>query len=143
MSFKFLAFLFVLHSPLSHAVTSMELRIMQTRIFEADPQSVVDAINNLCLDSDLQGGGRLTKGGIVCNGVDTKPGTIARLVFTTKSGAKIEDTETTIRIRAYLRGDYGALGDQVKDPDHYSTIFDQLAQHLFINAIPWEPPVQH
>lgn len=127
----------------AYAVTPMELRVMQTRLFATDPVTVVEAIMEMCRDNDLMPMGRLSQGGLTCIGQNLKKGSIAQLVFSTKPGVKLEDTETLIRIRSTARGDYGALGSQNKNPRHYSAIFDQVGQYLFMNAIEWRPPTQH
>jgi|SaaInlStandDraft_1057018.scaffolds.fasta_scaffold377940_1 hypothetical protein len=133
-----------LYAPLgANAVTPMELRVMQTREFATDPQTVAMAIIEMCRDNDLTASGRLSRGGLVCVGTNVKKGTIAQLMFSTKPGTDLEDTETLVRIRSTPRGDYGALGMQIKNPRHYSMLFDQVGQYLFMNAIPWEPPTQH
>ena len=124
------------------AVTPMELRVMQTREFATDPQTVAEAIVEMCRDNDLMPMGSLTKGGLTCIGTNVKKGTIASLLFSSKPGAKLEDTETLVRIRSTARGKYGSLGDQIKKPKHYSMLFDQVGQYLFMNAISWEPPTQ-
>ena len=127
----------------ANAVTPMELRVMQTRVFATDPQTVAEAIIEMCRDNDLMPTGSLTRGGLSCIGMNVKKGTIAHLIFSSKPGADLEDTETLVRIRSTPRGDHGALGVQSKNPRHYSMLFDQVGQHLFMNAIPWEPPTQH
>ena len=101
-----------------NAVTPMELRVMQTRVFATDPQKVAEAIIEMCRDNDLMPAGSLTRGGLKCIGMNVKKGTIAQLEFSSKPGADLEDTETLVRIRSTPRGDYGALGVQSKNPRH-------------------------
>ena len=126
----------------ANAVTPMELRVMQTRVFETNPETVVAAIVEMCRDHNLMPAGKFTKGGLKCLGHDVRKGSVAQWLFSSKPGASLEDSETLVRVRTTLRGDYGGLGGQVNDPKHYSWVFDQIGSYLFMNAIPWEPPTQ-
>ena len=117
---------------------------MQTRIFATNPKTVVAAIVEMCRDNDLMAAGQFSTKGLVCIGQDVRVGSVAQQLFTSSLSINVEeDTETLVRVRTTLRGKHGSLGGQVKDPRHYSQVFDQIGAYLFMNAIPWEPPTQH
>ena len=139
----------------SAEISPMELRIMQTRVFEKSPYDVYEAITTLCEDRSLNPMGRFSKGGLTCRNASipdikvgflgrTKipPNQVASLKFSCQSPCDQDEGKAVVRIRV-LHHSGVAQQEQSSNPADYSELFDEIAQYLFIEAIEWDPAVQH
>tara|TARA_R110002126_G_scaffold122634_7_gene264448 strand:+ start:2223 stop:2699 length:477 start_codon:yes stop_codon:yes gene_type:complete len=138
-------------------ITPMEMRIIQTRLFEKPPREVYNALSSLCNDMSLQAGGIFSQGGLQClnigmpdykqgwtGKIKIKPGQIFRIQFSCEQPCDVDaDKKTVVRTRIHYYGEKVNEHVQSVDPADYSKIFDQIGQYLFIEAIEWTPNVQH
>ena len=138
-------------------VSPMELRILQTRVFEKNPYEVYDAITALCEDRSLNPMGRFSQGGLTClsisspefkvgflGNVKVPPKQVFSIKFSCQRPCDLEDGEKTIvRIRVNHHADQIGQQEQSTDPADYDELFDAIAQYLFIEAIEWDPAVQY
>ena len=141
-------------------VTPMELRIMQSRLFEKTPAEVETAITELCGDYDLLVMGSLTNKGMTClqNGMppDVKASwagepifpenSIFMLQFRCAGKCVLENTKVAVRMRAQLFESGKNIAQskyQPKTAGFYSPWFNAIDEYLFIEAIDWSPDIQY
>lgn len=138
-------------------MSPLEMRILQTRVFEKNPYEVYDAITALCEDRSLTPMGLFSKGGLTCASISAPefkvsflgkikvpPKQVYSIKFSCQRPCDIEDGEKTIvRIRVMHHGDQIGQQEQSSDPADYAELFDSIAQYLFIEAIEWDPAVQY
>lgn len=139
--------------------TPMELRVMQTRMFLKTPAEVMTAFQSLCYDKEMNPAfvpGYFTLPGMCLGGtLDYKikvfgkmkipEGQISEISFTFAPGTTADNESSVLRIRIkeWRMKKRMPQSIQVKDPEIYSRIFDELGQYLFVEAIPWTPDIQN
>ena len=138
-------------------MSPMEMRILQTRVFEKNPYEVLDAIAALCEDRSLNPMGSFSKGGVTClsisspefkvgffGDVKVPPKQVFSLKFSCQRPCDLEESKkTVVRIRVNHHADQIGQHEQSTDPADYAELFDAIAQYLFIEAIEWDPAVQY
>ena len=72
-------------------------------------------------------------------------GQISEISFTFAPGTTADNESSVLRIRIkeWRMKKRMPQSIQVKDPEIYSRIFDELGQYLFVEAIPWTPDIQN
>jgi hypothetical protein len=144
-------------SPTFAELSPLQLRVMQTRVFEKPPEEVLTALANLCMDKAMavqfNAGLHFRQGGCVNPsptidsgffGIKMPPGQTAQITYQLTPPGKAEDTKTTIRLRVteWALDGYSPKMEPVTESEAYSRLFDFLGQYLFIEGIEWSPDLQ-
>ncbi|AQA20031.1 hypothetical protein BST95_19075 [Halioglobus japonicus] len=144
--------LLLLPSLASAELTPLEMRVMQTRIFEKANPEVIESLRTLCEDLGALG----TK--VAADGVrarciwtaEVKPGFFkakipeGQLAKIDYVASDIENDSTTVRLRVYFWEMKGHSPTMIQSVDtaSYSQYFKTIADYLFIESIDWTPPTQ-
>ena len=131
-------------SPTLAELSPLQLRVMQTRVFEKPPEEVLTALANLCMDKamavNFNAGLHFRQGGCVNPsptvqpgffGAKIPPGQTAQITYQLTPPGKVEDTKTTIRLRVTEWAMDGATPKMqpVTESKAYSKLFDFLGQY--------------
>ena len=150
---------FLFSSIIVADVTPIELKLIQTRMFEKQPSQVVQAIADMCADLDanytIPSSALNGRSSVTCLFAMDMP-KIGYFGLKVKKNQKVgtikgvlswdkNQESTVVRLRISMYGnkkDTWSTQKQSKDPSVYSKYFRSIADYMFVDAIEWSPPIQ-